>query len=55
MNKFTQLANLRRHQVPRSDLADLALRLATTPCSPLYGSNVSPDRELAAFLRTKPP
>ncbi len=24
-----------------------AQRLATTPCSPLYGENVSPDRKLA--------
>jgi hypothetical protein len=39
--------------MPRADLTDLALRLATTPCSPLYDSPVSPDRELAAFLRTK--
>ena len=26
------------------------MRLATTPCSPLYSKHVSPDRELAALL-----
>jgi hypothetical protein len=55
MNEFTQLANAYRHPVPRPDLTDLALRLATTPCSPLYGSNISPDRELTAFLRANTP
>jgi hypothetical protein len=29
-----------------------ALRLATTPCGPLYGRSVSPDRELGALLRS---
>ena len=51
MNEFIQLANVYRHQVRHPDLTDLALRLATTPCSPLYGRNVSPDRELVALLR----
>jgi hypothetical protein len=55
MNEFTQLANVYRHQVARPDLTELALRLATTPCSPLYGSNVSPDRELTAYLCTNTP
>ena len=27
------------------------MRLATTPCSPLYSKHVSPDRELAALSR----
>lgn len=51
MNEFTQLADVCRHQVSRPALTDLALRLATTPCSPLYSSYVSPDRELTAFPR----
>jgi len=30
----------------------LAMRLAATPCGPLYSKHVSPDRELAALLRS---
>jgi len=30
------------------DLVVLSLRLAKTPCGPLYGRHVSPDHELAA-------
>jgi len=55
MNEFGRLAEIYRDHEPCPDLIDLALRLATTPCSPLYGRNVSPDRELAAFLRTITP
>jgi hypothetical protein len=46
------LAEAYRDQHPGQDLLDLAMRLATTPCGPLYTKNVSPDRELAAFLRS---
>lgn len=52
MNEFTHLAEAYRDTEPGHDLLDLALRLATTPCGPLYRTNVSPDRELAALLRT---
>lgn len=52
MTEFTHLAKVYRDRNP--DLLDLALRLATTPCGPLYGSNVSPDRELGALLRSNP-
>ena len=52
MNEFSRLAEAHRDRDPCPDLTDLAQRLATTPCSPLYGRNVSPDRELAAFLHT---
>jgi hypothetical protein len=55
MNEFSRLAEIYRDHEPRPDLIDLALRLAATPCGPLYGRNVSPDRELAAFLRTATP
>jgi Domain of unknown function (DUF6933) len=55
MNEFGRLAEIYRDHEPNPDLIDLALRLATTPCSPLYARNVSPDRELAAFLRTITP
>jgi hypothetical protein len=36
------------------ELLDISLRLATTPCSPLYKKNISPDRELAALMRSFP-
>ena len=48
MVEFTHLANAYRD--PEPDLLNLAARLARTPCSPLYHSNVSPDRELAALV-----
>jgi hypothetical protein len=49
MVEFARLAEIYRAE-PHPDLLGLALRLATTPCSPLYGRNISPDRELAAVL-----
>jgi hypothetical protein len=52
MNEFSRLADVHRDRDLCPDLTDLAQRLATTPCSPLYGRNISPDRELAAFLHT---
>ncbi len=52
MNEFSYLAAVHRDDQPDADLIDLAVRLAATPCGPLYRSNVSPDRELAALLRS---
>jgi uncharacterized protein DUF6933 len=54
MTEFTHLADVYRDSNPDPDshLLDLALQLATTPCGPLYGRNVSPDRELGALLRS---
>ncbi len=52
MNEFTFLANAYRGDTPTSDLLALAIRLAATPCGPLYSKHVSPDRELAALLRS---
>ena len=49
MNEFTFLADARRN-TGNPNLVDLAVRLAATPCSPLYKRRVSPDRELAALL-----
>jgi uncharacterized protein DUF6933 len=51
MTEFVRLAEIHHDADPAVDLGELALRLAVTPCSPLYGRNVSPDRELAATLR----
>lgn len=49
MNEFTFLADAWR-DTANPNLMDLAVRLAATPCSPLYKRHVSPDRELAALL-----
>jgi hypothetical protein len=50
MNEFTYLAEAYRDDTP--DLLALAIRLAATPCGPLYSRHVSPDRELAALLNS---
>jgi hypothetical protein len=52
MNEFTYLADACRRDEP--DLLHLALRLAHTPCGPLYKRHVSPDRELAALIAADP-
>ena len=52
MNEFTRLAEVYRAMNPGQGLLELAMRLATTPCSPLYCRHGSPDRELQALLRT---
>jgi hypothetical protein len=52
MNEFTALARAYRGDAPALDLLALAVRLAATPCAPLYGKHVSPDRELAALLHS---
>jgi hypothetical protein len=55
MNEFTYLAEAYRDDTPAPDLLRLAMRLATTPCGPLYSKNVSPDRELDALVRSITP
>ncbi|GAA1480803.1 hypothetical protein GCM10009624_12430 [Gordonia sinesedis] len=52
MTELGRLAAIYRDGDPTVDLRELAVRLAATPCSPLYKRNVSPDRELAATLHT---
>ncbi len=54
MNEFTFLADAwRGNQVNllEINLLELALRLAATPCGPLYSTHVSPDRALNAQVR----
>lgn len=48
MNEFSYLGGVYREAPGPVDLIGLALRLAATPCSPLYATTVSPDRALAA-------
>ncbi|SHN44637.1 DUF6933 domain-containing protein [Cryptosporangium aurantiacum] len=56
MTEFTHLAEVYRAHDPASDPLGLAVRLAATPCGPLYSRHVSPDRELRARLQpTAPP
>lgn len=51
MNEFAFLADRYRDQrrLESSDLVELSVRLARTPCSPLYGTHTSPDRALLAL------
>ena len=55
MNEFTFLAEAYRGETRAPDLLTLAIGLAATPCGPLYSKHVSPDRELAALLRSFAP
>jgi hypothetical protein len=50
MNEFTYLAEEFRRLNGAVDLLKLSLWLAQTPCSPLFKSHGSPDRELRAVL-----
>lgn len=50
MTEFARLAASHHDAEPAMELVALANRLAMTPCGPLYGRNVSPDRELNATL-----
>jgi len=52
MNEFSYLADAWRQDEP--DLLALAVRLAATPCGPLYQRHISPDRELAALAAAQP-
>jgi Domain of unknown function (DUF6933) len=49
MNELAYLADAHRGEGEDLDLVQLSLRLAETPCSPLYGTHISPDRALAAI------
>lgn len=50
MNEFAFLADTWR-DAAKPNLLDLTVRLAATPCSPLYQRQGSPDRELAAIVQ----
>jgi hypothetical protein len=50
MNDFTYLAEADGRAKNPADLVEMSLRLAQTPCGPLYGSHVSPDREITAYV-----
>ncbi len=48
LNEFGFLADV--HRAHGDDLVALSVRLAGTPCGPLYKSHSFPDLELAAFV-----
>jgi hypothetical protein len=48
MNEFAYLADVDRHSIAVVDLVGLSLRLAETPCGPLYRRHVTPHDELLA-------
>lgn len=48
MNEFAHLADVYRHSAEVVDLTALSLRLAETPCSPLYKRHITPHDELMA-------
>jgi hypothetical protein len=50
MNEFTYFARAYRNVDGGNDFDELSMRLAQIPCSPLYKTHVSPDRELTALL-----
>ena len=52
MNELAFLADAHRAEEP--NLLSLSMRLATTPCGPLYQRHISPDRELAALIAGLP-
>jgi hypothetical protein len=52
MNQFSYLAEDYREYLETKDLLGLSIRLAETPCSPLYKRAVSPDRELRQLVST---
>lgn len=52
MNQFSYQAEVYREYLETKDLLAMSLKLAETPCSPLYKSAISPDRELLALVKT---
>lgn len=55
VNEFSFLAAVDRADNHNDDLVSLAVRLAGTPCSPLYKRHSFPDKELAALVATHLP
>lgn len=50
LNQFSYLAEGYRDYKQTTDLRWLSLKLSETPCSPLYKSSISPDRELRRLI-----
>lgn len=54
MSEFARLGAAYQSAHDAQDVVALSLRLAGTPCGPLYRRHVSPDRELSAFTTQHP-
>ncbi|GAA4263633.1 DUF6933 domain-containing protein [Dactylosporangium darangshiense] len=54
MNEFNHLADAYRDRDMQSNLDELAARLASTPCSPLHRTHISPDRAFTALVHAIP-
>ncbi|MFG2040792.1 DUF6933 domain-containing protein [Dactylosporangium sp. NPDC048998] len=54
MNEFSNLADAYRDRGMQPNLDGLAARLASTPCSPLYRTHISPDRAFTALVHATP-
>lgn len=52
MNQFSYLAEGYREYLETKDLLALSIRLAETPCSPLYKSFITPSEALKAMAHT---
>lgn len=50
MNDFVFLAGVHREHGEAEDLVRLSVRLASTPCGPLFKRHGAPDRELGALV-----
>lgn len=53
MNEFSYLAEADHAHERSEDLVGMAVRLAGTPCSPLYKRHTFPDRELEALVAAR--
>jgi hypothetical protein len=51
MNQFSYLAEDYREYLETDDLLELSLKLANTPCSPLYKRETFPDKELHRWIK----
>ncbi len=54
-NEFSFLAEVDRTHERSDNLVSMSVRLAGTPCSPLYKRHTFPDRELAALVASHLP
>jgi hypothetical protein len=50
MNDFASLAGAQRVEKDVTGLVELSVHLARRSCGPVYGSHVSPDREVIAYV-----
>lgn len=54
MNEFSYLAEVYCDHLASGDLIELSVKLAETPCSPLYKRALTPERELRLLFSGQP-